>query len=90
MRAAPGRQGYSLLRGGEEGMSPAELRALPVVIHERRHRRSAPAAEARALLFARPPILARAGRAWQRMSALVAPYSGAACKDRALWSWGHA
>lgn len=38
MRGAPGRQGYSLLRGGEEGMSPAELRALPVVIHERRRR----------------------------------------------------
>ena len=48
MRAALGRQGYSLLRGGEEGMSPAELRALPVVIHERRHRHSPPAAEARA------------------------------------------
>lgn len=48
MRAAPGRQGYSLLRGGEEGMSPAELRALPVVIHERRHRHSPPVAEARA------------------------------------------
>ncbi len=48
MRAVPGRQGYSLLRGEhEDGMSPAELRALPVVIHERRHRRAPPPAEAR-------------------------------------------
>jgi hypothetical protein len=37
MRSLPGRLGYSLLGGGEEGMSPAELRALPIVIHERRH-----------------------------------------------------
>lgn len=33
----PGRLGYSLLRGGDEGMTPAELRALPIVIHERHH-----------------------------------------------------
>ena len=35
--ALPGRLGYSLLGSGEEGMSPAELRALPIVIHERHH-----------------------------------------------------
>ena len=33
----PGRLGYSLLRGGDEGMTPAELRTLPIVIHERHH-----------------------------------------------------
>lgn len=35
--ALPGRLGYSLLGTGEEGMTPAELRALPIVIHERHH-----------------------------------------------------
>ena len=39
LRTLPGRLGYGLLRGGEEGMTPAELRALPIVIHERRHHR---------------------------------------------------
>ena len=34
VRGLPGRLGYSLMRG-EEGMSTAEMRALPVVIHER-------------------------------------------------------
>ncbi|KAK9809940.1 hypothetical protein WJX72_002135 [[Myrmecia] bisecta] len=34
MRHLPGRLGYSLMRGGDEGMTPAEMRALPVVIHE--------------------------------------------------------
>lgn len=38
LRTLPGRLGYGLLRGGEEGMTPAELRALPIVIYERRHR----------------------------------------------------
>ncbi len=37
LRTLPGRLGYGLLRGGEEGMTPAELRALPIVIYERRH-----------------------------------------------------
>lgn len=36
IRAMPGREGYALLRGGEAGMTPAELRALPIVIHEAR------------------------------------------------------
>ena len=39
LRTLPGRLGYGLLRSGEEGMTPAELRALPIVIHERRHHR---------------------------------------------------
>ena len=33
--ACLGQLGYRLMAGGEEGMSPAELRALPVVIHEK-------------------------------------------------------
>lgn len=37
LRTLPGRLGYGLLRGAEEGMTPAELRALPIVIYERRH-----------------------------------------------------
>jgi hypothetical protein len=37
IRNMPGRLGYSLLRGGDEGMTPAELRTLPIVIHERHH-----------------------------------------------------
>ena len=35
IRSLPGQLGYRLMAGGEEGMSPAELRALPVVIHEK-------------------------------------------------------
>ena len=38
LRTLPGRLGYGLLRGSEEGMTAAELRALPIVIYERRHR----------------------------------------------------
>lgn len=34
IRSLPGRLGYALMRGGEDGMTPAELRALPIVIHE--------------------------------------------------------
>ncbi len=40
LRNVPGRLGYSLLRGGDEGMTPAELRTLPIVIHERHHHHS--------------------------------------------------
>lgn len=35
IRSLPGHFGYRLMAGGEDGMSPAELRALPVVIHEK-------------------------------------------------------
>lgn len=34
IQSLPGRLGYALMRGAEEGMTPAELRALPIVIHE--------------------------------------------------------
>lgn len=40
IRSLPGHFGYRLMAGGEEGMSPAELRALPVIIHERPYRAS--------------------------------------------------
>ena len=63
MRSLPGRLGYSLLGSDEEGMSPAELRALPIVIHERHHhgrasaRREDPPADLSVLLsLALPPL----------------------------------
>ncbi|KAK9810717.1 hypothetical protein WJX73_002159 [Symbiochloris irregularis] len=34
IRNLPGRLGYALMRGEADGMTPAELRALPIVIHE--------------------------------------------------------
>ena len=33
----PGQLGYEPLRDSNEGMSPAQMRALPVVMHEKRH-----------------------------------------------------
>ena len=87
MRAAPGRQGYSLLRGGEEGMSPAELRALPVVIHERRHRHAPPAAEARAPSSHLPRAPhTEAREAGTRSSACA--HGWHPCIGRALWFFG--
>lgn len=35
IRSLPGHFGYRLMAGGEDGMTPAELRALPVIIHEK-------------------------------------------------------
>ena len=61
IRALPGQLGYRLMAGGEEGMSPAELRALPVVIHEK-HVRSRHQNGALICVGHLSPL---AGRCWQ-------------------------
>eukprot|EP00891_Asterochloris_glomerata_P002536 jgi/Astpho2/2536/Aster-x0539 len=37
LQTVPGQLGYEPLRDSNEGMSPAQMRALPVVMHEKRH-----------------------------------------------------